>query len=54
MAYGHIHGNMLAEVEGFPDAMRLVDLMVETVWYALEQLWNSMLHSYPVPPILSV
>ena len=32
MAYGHIHGNMLAEVEGFPDAMRLVDLIVETVW----------------------
>jgi hypothetical protein len=33
MAYGHIHGNMLAEVEGFPDAMHLVDLIVETVWY---------------------
>eukprot|EP00054_Salpingoeca_dolichothecata_P019245 m.119519 g.119519 ORF g.119519 m.119519 type:complete len:1767 (+) comp23182_c0_seq1:115-5415(+) len=31
MAYGHINGNMLAEVEGFPDAMRLVDLIVDTV-----------------------
>jgi brefeldin A-inhibited guanine nucleotide-exchange protein len=32
MAYGHVSGNMLAEVEGFPDAMRLVDLIVDIVW----------------------
>ncbi|EDQ86494.1 uncharacterized protein MONBRDRAFT_33770 [Monosiga brevicollis MX1] len=31
MAYGHINSHMMAEVEGFPDAMRLVDLVVETI-----------------------
>eukprot|EP00047_Mylnosiga_fluctuans_P017396 m.61060 g.61060 ORF g.61060 m.61060 type:complete len:1686 (-) comp7058_c0_seq3:111-5168(-) len=31
MAYGHLTGDMLAEVEGFPDAMRLVDLIVDTI-----------------------
>lgn len=31
MAYGHLTGNMLAEVEGFPDAMRLIDLIVDTI-----------------------
>ena len=32
MAYGHLTGNMLTEVDGFPDAARLVDLIVDTVW----------------------
>ena len=36
MAYGHMNGNMLTEVEGFPDAMRLIDLIVDTIWYELE------------------
>jgi brefeldin A-inhibited guanine nucleotide-exchange protein len=31
MAYGHLTGGMLAEVEGFPDAMRLIDLIVDTI-----------------------
>lgn len=31
MAYGHLTGEMLAEVEGFPDAMRLIDLIVDTI-----------------------
>jgi len=32
MAYGHLTGRMLSAVDGFPDAIRLVDLIVDTVW----------------------
>ncbi len=27
---------MMTEVEGFSDAIRLVDLIIETIWYGLE------------------
>ena len=39
MAYGHLTGNMLTEVEGFPDAARLVDLIVDTVWFVAVPAW---------------
>lgn len=32
MAHGHLKGTLMAEVENFPDPMRLIDLIVDTIW----------------------
>ena len=37
MAYGHLTGELLAEVDGMPDATRLIDLIVDTIRYVRER-----------------